>query len=282
MICLLTGPRGQALYFTMRGVMPMKTFSEVCKIVGITRKTRRGYDEAGLISPADKTENGYWLYSDDDVKTLLIIQVLVEAGYERKRIRDMLNSPATDIFAELDNVIKTLEERKKRIDGMINTVRTVQLAARLPQNVLMAFNHADVGQMYRDKSFAQYLNESIESASSNTDDDFQEAQVFIPLVYDLVAIGCLNGQKPDDDMVRSCIHDIANRMTDLMRSEITEDEMKELEEADPQGKAAMWIYLVEQMLADSEFAAAIDQQAGPKASQFIIQAFLLLRFRTMR
>lgn len=37
----------------------MKKLSEVCKIVGVTRRTLQEYDKIGLLKPTSKTESGY-------------------------------------------------------------------------------------------------------------------------------------------------------------------------------------------------------------------------------
>lgn len=42
----------------------MKKLSEVCKIVGVTRRTLQEYDKIYLLHPSAKTEAGYWLYDE--------------------------------------------------------------------------------------------------------------------------------------------------------------------------------------------------------------------------
>ena len=90
----------------------MKTLSQVCRIVGTTRKTLRGYDEIGLLRPTSKTENGYWLYDDPAISKLKFIQIFADAGYERSMIKEIVENPAADFLDEYDKVIKSLEERK--------------------------------------------------------------------------------------------------------------------------------------------------------------------------
>ena len=58
----------------------MKKLSEVCKIVGVTRRTLQEYDKIGLLKPTSKTESGYWLYDDTAIQTLILIQIFVEGG----------------------------------------------------------------------------------------------------------------------------------------------------------------------------------------------------------
>jgi DNA-binding transcriptional MerR regulator len=125
----------------------VKKLSEVCKIVGVTRRTLQEYDKVGLLHPSDKTEAGYWLYDENAIKQLIAIQVFIECGYERKKIKSILEMPSLDLLSEFDKLITALEEKRKRIDGMINTVKTLQITAKLPLSTLLAIQRMDVGNI---------------------------------------------------------------------------------------------------------------------------------------
>ena len=69
----------QVLHYEHRKeVNVMKRLSEVCKEVGVTRRALQGYNEIGLLKPTSTTEAGYWLYDDDAIKKLKLIQIFVE------------------------------------------------------------------------------------------------------------------------------------------------------------------------------------------------------------
>ena len=93
----------------------MKKNSEVCKMMGVTRRTLQEYNRIGLLKPTSKTESGYWLYDDDALQKLTLIRVFIECGYERKRIKSLLDSPTLDIYEEFDHLIETLEENAKEL-----------------------------------------------------------------------------------------------------------------------------------------------------------------------
>lgn len=52
----------------------MYKLSEVCRKIGVTRRTLQGYNELGLVKPSAKTEAGYWLYDEEAIGKLAIIQ----------------------------------------------------------------------------------------------------------------------------------------------------------------------------------------------------------------
>jgi len=135
----------------------MQKLSDVCKTVGVTRRTLQEYDRIGLLHPTTKTEAGYWMYDDMAVSRLFLIQFFVEAGYERKRVKQLLQSSANDIELEFDKLISTLEEKRRRIDGMIASVKMVKSSTSLPENTLRAFLNMDISNIYKGKSFSDYL-----------------------------------------------------------------------------------------------------------------------------
>lgn len=119
----------------------MKKLSEVCKIVGVTRRTLQEYDKVGLLKQTSITAGGYWLYDDAAIQKLLLIRIFVEVGYEHKTIKTLLESPTLDMLEEFDRLVDTLEKKHKRIDGMINTIKNLKLTAKLPESTLHAIGY---------------------------------------------------------------------------------------------------------------------------------------------
>lgn len=102
----------------------MISLSEVSRITGVTRRTLQEYERIGLVKPTVQ-ENGYWMYTGDDVTTIMIIQLLRMADYKRNEIKEILQNGTFD--QALSSAKSRLEDRRKRIDGMIKTVDMMQL-----------------------------------------------------------------------------------------------------------------------------------------------------------
>ncbi len=101
----------------------MKRLSEVCKITGVTRRTLQEYEKIGLLQPTVE-ENGYWMYSDEDISTLMEIQMLRMADFKRKEIKGIIQNDSLLLVA---NTIKDrLEEKKKKIEAMLGFVDMMQ------------------------------------------------------------------------------------------------------------------------------------------------------------
>lgn len=112
----------------------MMKLSDVCKTIGVTRRTLQEYAKIGLLEPTKKTIGGYWYYDEDAVATLQHILIFVEAGYERKQIKEIINMRKPEILDEYDKAIKLLREKQEKIDGLIITLEVLKTAVSTPTN----------------------------------------------------------------------------------------------------------------------------------------------------
>jgi DNA-binding transcriptional MerR regulator len=251
----------------MLEVIAVKKLSEVCKIMGVTRRTLQEYDKMGLIKPSSKTEAGYWLYDDASIQKLILIQIFVEGGYERKNIKELLASPSLDLISEFDHLIEALEKKRQRIDGMINTLKNLRLTANLPESTLRAISKLDVTRVYKDKSFASYLNESIERAASYSEEDIQDAERYTPLFYNIIAIGCDMQVPFETDGVQRAVLEVYKTLNRLY----AEDSSLSDKEIDVYEFASQ----MEEILTDADTVKMVETQCGTGSAKYIMDAIRL-------
>lgn len=73
--------------------------SEFAEVTGITRRNLLFYDKIGLLSPAKIDEyNKYRYYTDYQVDTASIINILREIGMPLKEIKEYLNGRSPENF----------------------------------------------------------------------------------------------------------------------------------------------------------------------------------------
>ena len=77
---------------------------EVAERTSLSLRTLRHYDEIGLVNPSGRTEGGFRLYTDDDVRRLLLIRRMKPLGYSLEQMGDLLrvldgNGPGDDTEA---------------------------------------------------------------------------------------------------------------------------------------------------------------------------------------
>ena len=101
---------------------------EAAKASGVTAKMVRHYESIGLLPPARRTEAGYRLYGDDDVRMLQFIHRGRALGFSLDQIADLLalwrdkHRASADVrrlalehVAELDRKIAELEAMKRTL-----------------------------------------------------------------------------------------------------------------------------------------------------------------------
>ncbi len=251
----------------------MKTLSEVCKIVGVTRRTLQEYDKVGLLKPTSTTNAGYWLYDNAAIQKLIWIQIFVEVGYERKAIKALLESPALNMLEEFDHMIDNLEKKRKRIDGMINTIKPLKLIAKLPEITLRAMGNLDVTRIYKDKSFASYLEDSIARTAEYTEADSAEVDFCMPFYYNIIAIGCLMGMPEDSEPVQAAVEQAYKYLIEMAKEdeEDSDEDVPEAElaEAFLEGIQCM---VNEGIANDPELLQMFELQCGKGATSYIIRA----------
>lgn len=247
----------------------MKKLSEVCKLVGVTRRTLQEYDQIGLLKPTDKTDAGYWLYDNKAIQKLIFIQIFIEAGYKRKDIKKIIESPQLDVMAEYDKTIEVLLEKRKRIDGMINSIRTIQNVARVPEPSLRALNKINLDRIYEQKDFKKCLDESILNAANYDEADIEESNLYIPFWYQLIAIGCLMDETPDSQTVQECVQSYHDY---LMEKLLEEDETEDMDECTEKDVAKLLQEFTQEMFKDEEILEMITSQCGDEAADFIGKA----------
>ena len=94
---------------------------EICKISGFTKRNIHYYIKEGLLSPASDVQNGYYDFSEEEVKRLSLIRLFRNAGLSISVIRSILNTPdSTGLY--LNQHIKELHKEKERLEGILSAM----------------------------------------------------------------------------------------------------------------------------------------------------------------
>ena len=97
----------------------MKTVGQVSELAGVSIRTLRYYDKIGLLSPSSRSDAGYRLYSDDDLRRLQQILLFRELEFSLEDIRRVLDSPGFDRERALDQQVELLRMRRQHLDDLI-------------------------------------------------------------------------------------------------------------------------------------------------------------------
>jgi MerR family copper efflux transcriptional regulator len=86
---------------------------EVADRVGLSLRTVRYYQEMGLVVPADRTEGGFRLYTEDHVDRLALIKQMKPLGFTVQEIHDLLE--AGDVLADDGSSHEAREAASERL-----------------------------------------------------------------------------------------------------------------------------------------------------------------------
>ena len=99
------------------------SIGELAKLAGISTRTQRHYDAIDLLKPAYVEENGYRVYSENEVKMLQQIMFYREFDITLEEIHEIINSSEFDRLKALETHYRHLEAEKDRIGHLMNTVK---------------------------------------------------------------------------------------------------------------------------------------------------------------
>ena len=94
--------------------MSQYTTGEMAKLCGVSVRTVQFYDEKDLLKPAELTEGGRRLYSEDDLKKFQMICLFKSLGLSLESIAGVMSSkrPGNVLGLLLDEQLKQLDTGK--------------------------------------------------------------------------------------------------------------------------------------------------------------------------
>jgi DNA-binding transcriptional MerR regulator len=117
---------------------------ELAQISGVPAKTIRFYEEIGLLPPALRAENGYRLYSVEDIGRLRFIRNARSLGFtlddlkEVLALRDRGEAPCRYVAQLLEQKALEIEERIRQLQELRQGLQQlVSQAANLPDDIEM-------------------------------------------------------------------------------------------------------------------------------------------------
>ncbi|SCF12976.1 DNA-binding transcriptional regulator, MerR family [Micromonospora coriariae] len=105
-------------------VGPLMQIGEAAERVGLSIRTIRHYEEAGLIVPAARSEGGFRLYTRSDLSRLAVVKRMKPVGFTLDEMRDLLT-----VLDALDSA--TGADRAALLDrlAMFQTAATARVTA---------------------------------------------------------------------------------------------------------------------------------------------------------
>ena len=121
--------------------MTQKTVSEVAALGGVSVRTLHYYDEIGLLAPSERSEAGYRLYTEPDLRRLHDIRLWRSLGFPLEEIRALLDAggdPTEALLLHRDRLLDDLKAVAGRISALDAVIRKTCAVEPLGDDDLVA------------------------------------------------------------------------------------------------------------------------------------------------
>ncbi|MEV0391679.1 MerR family transcriptional regulator [Polymorphospora rubra] len=117
---------------------------EAAERVGLSIRTIRHYEEAGLIVPSARSEGGFRLYTQPDLDRLAVVKRMKPLGFTLEEMRDLLTlldaladtEPGAERTALLDRLAMFHQAATARVQALRDQLATAEGFARQMQDQL--------------------------------------------------------------------------------------------------------------------------------------------------
>jgi DNA-binding transcriptional MerR regulator len=144
---------------------------EVAERTGVTQRTLRFYEEKGLLTPSERMEGGFRLYSDNDVERIEMIKKLQGLlNLSLAEIKDMVE--AEEIRAQIRATFspdRTLPARRERVTKVIGAVRRQLEIVETKVTALEEMRHELQERLGTVEARLQQIDEAIANGESLTE-----------------------------------------------------------------------------------------------------------------
>lgn len=97
-----------------------KTIGEVEKLTGIPKRELKYFMEQGIMRPSQRTESGYWSYSEEDIQKVRLAALCRKLDFPVAVIRAIVADPASCWTQELERQIVRLTEKRERVETQLH------------------------------------------------------------------------------------------------------------------------------------------------------------------
>lgn len=190
---------------------------QLSELTGVSARALRYYDQIGLLHPKRTNEAGYRYYGSKEINLLQQILFYKERGFELSQISEIIYNQDFNKLLAMEEHLEQLEEEKKRISRMIDTVK--QTIASMKGEVSMsdmekfqAFkknlveqNEQDYGEEIRESYGDEAVNASNHKILHMTKEEYQRFQILEHEIRDCLEKAVKNKKLPGSEAAKHMV-----------------------------------------------------------------------------
>ena len=164
------------------------TVGQLARLSGLTTRTLRYYDQIDLLKPSKLRSNGYRIYSEAEVDKLQQIMFFRTLEMSPETIKNILELAGYDAQNALEEHLKTLSQRKDRLDELIanakKTIATMKGESKMTDKEkfegfkrnLLEENQEKYGKELMEKYGEKQIKKSNEQFAKLTQEQYEAAE----------------------------------------------------------------------------------------------------------
>lgn len=96
---------------------------ELCRNVGVSRRSIQCYEHEGLMGPSSKNKYGHLLYDAGMIERAKLIHFMQEVGFTLKEIKEIIDAPPSVIREAFELRLPELEKEEEHLKELIYEVK---------------------------------------------------------------------------------------------------------------------------------------------------------------
>lgn len=105
--------------------MSLLKIGEIAKATGLTVRTLHHYDDIGLLTPSQRSDAGYRLYTHEDLMQLQKIKSLQQLGFTLEEIRDLVHQATNSLSVIIKEHISNMSDNIKQQQLLLKKLQLI-------------------------------------------------------------------------------------------------------------------------------------------------------------
>ncbi|GIO10127.1 MerR family transcriptional regulator [Brevibacillus reuszeri] len=170
---------------------------EIAKLLQITKRTLRFYDQIGLLTPSSLSEGGHRIYTEEEIEKLYKIRLLKALGLNLKQVKLIFEESTLEWEDLLQQQLEEIENQMKKYKLMQEIIlvvqRSIKLEGKMDWDNLFRYLHLlyetkpDARQIGLINLFTEEELDFLEKHLPRIQDDDPRTQEFIELFAEIKA-----------------------------------------------------------------------------------------------
>lgn len=156
------------LFIVIVGGESYMKISELASIANVSKRTLHYYDEIGLLTPTHIDENGYRIYSEQNIDQLQQILFFRQLDLPLKQIKQLMEDPTYDATEVLHVHKQILLQKREKLDELMRTIdKTIEhMKGKRKMTHQEKFTGFDFSEnAYEKEARKMYGNEAVDKAN---------------------------------------------------------------------------------------------------------------------